>query len=84
MARNMDDLLLLDSVLRDSNATTRAFGGLPAPGVPCAAPVDRNLSLEGVVMGLPLSFWPLIDPAVGPPALGMLRPWTGARPLRAS
>ena len=44
MARNMEDLLLLDSILRDSNATTRGNGALPAPGVSCAAPVDRNMS----------------------------------------
>ena len=64
MARNMGDLLLLDSVLRDSNATTRGNGALPAPGVSCAAPVDEDLELAGLTFGMPMSWWPQLDSLV--------------------
>lgn len=68
MARNMGDLILLDSVIRDSNATSRAHGGLPEPGVPCEVSVNQELSLEGVRIGLPVEYWEMsemgVDPAV--------------------
>ena len=64
MARNMGDLLLLDSVLRDSNSSTRGNGALPAPGVSCAAPVDEELELAGLTFGMPMSWWPQLDSLV--------------------
>ena len=66
MARNMDDLILLDSIVRSVNTTTRGNGGLPAPGVSCDAAIDRDMSLSGVTLGLPLSYWADVDPAVCP------------------
>ena len=66
MARNMDDLILLDSIVRSVNATTRGNGGLPAPGVSCDAPVNRDMDMSGVTLGLPVSYWADIDPAVSP------------------
>ena len=63
MATNMADLILVDSILR-ANYTTRANGGLPAPGVSCDAPVDGPLDLTGITIGLPDSYWASIDPAV--------------------
>lgn len=68
MARNMGDLILLDSVLRASNDTTRGHGALPAPGVACAVNVEQDMNLAGMKIGLPLEYWgdsiTEIDPAV--------------------
>ena len=73
MARNMGDLILLDNVVRSSNATSRANGALPAPGVACAAPVDEDFSLQGIKIGLPVDYWEMselgVDPAVSAPSL---------------
>ncbi|KAK9793708.1 hypothetical protein WJX73_003302 [Symbiochloris irregularis] len=72
MARNMDDLILLDSILRASNKTTRGNHAIPAPGVSCAAPINRNFSLEGISIGLPTDYWMDttvtggLDPAIMP------------------
>lgn len=66
MGRNVADLILLDSILRSSNISTRGHGALPAPGVPCAADIDEDLSLEGVNIGMPIEYWEGlgVDPAV--------------------
>ena len=64
MARNMEDLILLDSIVRAVNSSTRGNGALPAPGVSCEAPVDRDFDLSGITLGLPVSYWADIDPAV--------------------
>ena len=64
MAREMQDLILLDSVLRSSDVRTRANGALPAPGVSCQANVDRDLSFAGMRIGLPMGFWASLDPTV--------------------
>lgn len=77
MARNMDDLILLDSVLRHSNATTRGVHAIPAPGVSCAANIDRNFSLEGINIGLPVDYWEGgsgIDPLVSTPCVSLTMP----------
>lgn len=66
MARNMGDLILLDSVLRDSNATTHGHGALPEPGVPCSVSVDEDLSLQGVRIGLPIDYWEMSEMGVVP------------------
>lgn len=63
MAREMEDLILLDSILR-SNVTTRANGALPPPGVSCQAEVDQDLSFAGMRIGLPMGFWAFLDPTV--------------------
>ena len=51
----MEDLVMLDSVMRTPHKTTDAFGGLPAP-VSCDAPIDRSLNLTGLKLGLPSNF----------------------------
>ena len=66
VAREMDDLILLDSILRDSGKMTRANGALPSPGVPCQVNVDHNLDFSGMRIGLPLNFWATLDPAASP------------------
>ena len=53
--RTAEDLVLLDSILRSSNATTTAVGAIPEP-VSCAVNVDRNMSLAGLRIGLPSNF----------------------------
>lgn len=64
MAREMEDLILLDSVLRNPNVRTRANAALAPPGVSCQAEVDRDLSFEGMRIGLPMGFWASLDPTV--------------------
>ncbi|KAK9846049.1 hypothetical protein WJX84_006589 [Apatococcus fuscideae] len=63
-ARGMEDLILLDSIVRDSDAMTRANGALLPPGVSCQANVDRGLSFAGMRIGLPMGFWASLDPAI--------------------
>lgn len=53
--RTMEDLVLLDSVIRTQNATTDELGGLPVP-VSCAANIDRSMNLTGLKLGLPSNF----------------------------
>ena len=60
----MEDLILLDSIVRDSGAVTRANGGLLPPGVSCGAHVNRELSFAGTRIGLPMGFWASLDPSV--------------------
>lgn len=56
MARTADDLILLDSIIRDSDASTTGNGAVSSP-VTCAAPISSNFtSLEGVRLGLPSTF----------------------------
>lgn len=69
MAREMGDLILLDSVLRDRSQVTRANAALPSPGVSCQVNVNRNLSFSGMRIGLPMDFWSSLDPAAS-----LLRP----------
>ena len=66
MARNMEDLILLDSIVRSVNTSTRGNGALPAPGVSCEAEINYSFDLSGVVLGLPTSYWEDVDPAVRP------------------
>ena len=75
MARNMDDLILLDSILRSSNKTTRGNHAIPEPGVSCAAPIDRNFSLEGITIGLPIDYWQGLNGNGGIDPLVSARPW---------
>ena len=53
--RTMEDLVMLDSVMRTPNTTTDELGGLPAP-VSCDAPIERSLNLTGLKLGLPSNF----------------------------
>lgn len=53
--RTMEDLVMLDSVMRTPNTTTDELGGLPAP-VSCDASIDRGLNLTGLKLGLPSNF----------------------------
>ncbi|KAL3163281.1 hypothetical protein ABBQ32_009676 [Trebouxia sp. C0010 RCD-2024] len=53
--RTMEDLILLDSVIRTPNTTTDELGGLPVP-VSCDAPIDRSMNLTGLKLGLPSNF----------------------------
>ena len=55
MGRTVEDLILLDSIVRNSNATTTMQGAVPNK-LSCAVNVNRNLSLEGVRLGLPSTF----------------------------
>ena len=52
MARTAGDLVLLDSVIRNSGANTTGTGAVTTP-LSCAVDVDRNMSLRGVRLGLP-------------------------------
>lgn len=54
MARDIDDLILLDSIVRMSSSTTTAHGMIAQP-VSCAAPIT-NISLNGTRIGLPSTF----------------------------
>ena len=54
MARTIDDLILVDNIVRSSNKTTTAHGMVPQP-VSCAAPIS-NISLNGTRIGLPSTF----------------------------
>ncbi|DBA75672.1 TPA: hypothetical protein ACH3X2_009037 [Trebouxia sp. C0005] len=54
MAREIDDLILLDSIVRMPNITTTGHGMIPQP-VSCAAPIT-NISLNGTRIGLPSTF----------------------------
>ena len=53
-ARTIDDLILVDSVVRQPGKTTTAHGMVPQP-VSCAAPIT-NVSLNGTRIGLPSTF----------------------------
>ena len=55
MARTAEDLLLLDSIVRDSSAETTGNGAVMDP-VSCAAPVNESISLAGLRLGLPSTF----------------------------
>ena len=60
--RTMEDLVLLDSFMRTSNASTDELGLLPSP-VSCAVDVDRSMNLSGIRVGLPSHFgW--VDPGL--------------------
>ncbi len=54
MAREIDDLILLDSIVRMPNITTTGHGMIPQP-VSCAAPIT-NINLNGTRIGLPSTF----------------------------
>ncbi|KAL0048166.1 hypothetical protein WJX82_009095 [Trebouxia sp. C0006] len=54
MAREIDDLILLDSIVRMPNITTTGHGMIPEP-VSCAAPIT-NINLNGTRIGLPSTF----------------------------
>ncbi len=77
IAREMDDLILLDSILRDPGKVTRANGALPSPGVSCRVTIDRNLSFSGMRIGIPMNFWATLDPAV---SLSLSQPSLTFRP----
>lgn len=53
--RTMEDLILLDSIMRTPDTTTDELGGLPVP-VSCDAPIDRSMNLTGLKLGLPSNF----------------------------
>ena len=53
--RTMEDLVMLDSIMRTPDTSTDELGGLPAP-VSCEAPIDRGLNLTGLKLGLPSNF----------------------------
>ena len=55
MARTMDDLILLDGVVRLSNFSSDVYGMLEEP-VSCATNVNKNFNLTGVRLGLPSTF----------------------------
>lgn len=52
MARSAADLVLLDSIVRNSEANTTGTGAVATP-LSCAVNVNRNMSLKGVRLGLP-------------------------------
>lgn len=54
MAREINDLILLDSIVRMPNITTTGHGMIPEP-VSCAAPIT-NINLNGTRIGLPSTF----------------------------
>ncbi|KAL0030242.1 hypothetical protein WJX77_004786 [Trebouxia sp. C0004] len=54
MARDIDDLILLDSIVRMPNITSTGHGMIPEP-VSCAAPIT-NINLNGTRIGLPSTF----------------------------
>lgn len=54
MARTIDDLILLDSVVRQPDMTTTAHGMI-SEAVTCDA-VISNISLNGTRIGLPSTF----------------------------
>ena len=51
----MEDLVLLDGLMRTPNAMTDELGALPVP-VQCNAEVDRSFNLSGLKLGLPSNF----------------------------
>lgn len=51
----MDDLILLDSIVRPENCTTSVVGALPAP-ISCVPNITRDLNLTGLRLGLPSTF----------------------------
>ena len=53
--RTMEDLVMLDSVMRTPNTMTDELGGLPIP-VSCDATIDRSMNLTGLKLGLPSNF----------------------------
>jgi mandelamide amidase len=55
MGRTMDDLIMLDNILRNSGYNTTTNGALDTP-VTCAVNVNSNYSLQGVRIGLPSNF----------------------------
>ena len=56
MARTADDLILLDSIIRNSPANSTGNGAV-YPAVQCAAPMNDSMtSLKGVRFGLPSTF----------------------------
>ena len=55
MARTAEDLVLLDSVIRNNQGTTTANGAWDNP-INCAVDVNRDLNLQGVRIGLPSTF----------------------------
>ncbi len=54
MARDIEDLILLDSIVRMPNMTTTGHGMIQ-DAVSCAAPIT-NISLNGTRIGLPSTF----------------------------
>ena len=52
MARTAGDLVLLDSIIRNSAANTTGKGAVATP-LSCAVNVSSNMSLQGVRLGLP-------------------------------
>ena len=52
MARTAGDLVLLDSVIRNSAANTTGNGAVASP-LSCAVDVNSSMSLRGVRLGLP-------------------------------
>ncbi|KAK9829214.1 hypothetical protein WJX72_004532 [[Myrmecia] bisecta] len=59
-ARTIEDLILFDAALRSPNATTAVTGNS------CAAPVDMNLSLQGVRIGMPMYYYNVSEQALKP------------------
>ncbi|KAL0026963.1 hypothetical protein WJX79_003281 [Trebouxia sp. C0005] len=53
--RTMEDLVLLDSFMRTSSATTDELGALSQP-VSCAVDVDTSFNLSGLRLGMPSNF----------------------------
>lgn len=55
MARTAGDVVLLDSIIRNSGFNATANGAVPTP-VSCAVDVNTSLSLRGLRLGLPSTF----------------------------
>ena len=55
IARTAQDLVLLDSIIRNHNATTTGNGAVAEP-LPCAVAVNASMGLRGVRLGLPSTF----------------------------
>ena len=55
MGRTIEDLILLDSILRNSGYNSTTNGALDTP-VSCAVSVNPQFSLQGVRIGLPSNF----------------------------
>ena len=53
--RTVEDVILLDSIVRRPNCSTTSMGALPTP-VSCNVTVDRGLNLTGLRIGLPSTF----------------------------
>ena len=67
----MEDLVMLDSIMRTPDTMTDELGGLPVP-VSCNATIDRTMNLTGVKLGLPSNFgW--VNPGLSGEVSGLIQ-----------